>query len=183
MEVKAGETVVDACAGAGGKSLHLAALMKNKGKIMSMDVEERKLEELRNRANRAGAFNIEARLANEENVGKLKEKADKVLLDVPCSGTGVIKRNPDSKWKLSADVVEKTRQLQQEILGKYSVMVKPGGSLFYSTCSILPSENKNQVNKFLLSDPSFIFVRDKTILPSGGYDGFYMCELKKNELK
>jgi 16S rRNA (cytosine967-C5)-methyltransferase len=180
MEVKPGEMVVDACAGAGGKSLHLAALMKNKGKIVSMDVEERKLEELRNRANRAGAFNMEARLANEESVKRLKEKADKVLLDVPCSGTGVIKRNPDSKWKLSADVIERTRQLQQEILGKYSVMVKPGGSLFYSTCSILPSENKNQVNKFLVSNPSFIFVRDKSILPSGGYDGFYMCELKKN---
>jgi 16S rRNA (cytosine967-C5)-methyltransferase len=179
MEVKPGEMIVDACAGAGGKSLHLAALMKNKGKIVSMDVEERKLEELRNRANRAGAFNIEARLANEESVQRLKEKADKVLLDVPCSGTGVIKRNPDSKWKLSAEVVEKTRQLQQEILSKYSVMVRPGGSLFYSTCSILPSENKNQVNKFLESNPNFIFVRDKSVLPSEGYDGFYMCELKK----
>jgi len=179
---KPNEMVIDACAGAGGKSLHLAALMKNKGKIISMDVEAHKLEELKKRAKRAGAFNIETRLIDVENtaIKKLESKADKVLLDVPCSGLGVIRRNPDAKWKLSEELLNKTKLLQQKILSEYCVMVKAGGSLFYSTCSILPSENKNRVEEFLKLNNSFTFVLDKSILPSQGYDGFYMCELKHN---
>lgn len=172
------DLVVDACAGAGGKSLHLAALMKNKGKIISMDVEEWKLEELKKRAKRAGAFNIETAIVNEQAVKKYFSKADKLLLDVPCSGLGVIKRNPDAKWKLSVEVIEKTKSIQKKILSEYSAMVKPGGSLIYSTCSILPSENNRQVDEFLKTHSQFSFVKDKTILPSEGYDGFYMCELK-----
>ncbi|MDX2172477.1 MAG: RsmB/NOP family class I SAM-dependent RNA methyltransferase [Bacteroidota bacterium] len=177
---KPNELVIDACAGAGGKSLQLAALMQNKGKIISMDVEEWKLEELKKRAKRAGAFNIETRLIEDnKTIKRLEGKADKILLDVPCSGLGVIKRNPDAKWKLNFETIERTKELQQKILSDYSTMLKPGGSLVYSTCSILPSENKNQVEKFLELNPNFIFVSDKTILPSQGYDGFYMCELKK----
>lgn len=174
------ETVIDACAGAGGKSLHLAALMKNKGKIISMDVEAWKLEELKKRAKRAGAFNIETRvIEGTKTIKRLEEKADKVLLDVPCSGLGVLKRNPDTKWKLSAESILKTRELQQKILGEYSVMVKPGGNLVYSTCSILPSENNRQVEEFLKQNSDFAFVKEKTILPSEGYDGFYMCLLER----
>lgn len=174
-----GQTIVDACAGAGGKSLHLAALMQNKGKIVSMDVEAWKLEELKKRAKRAGAFNIETRLIEgHKTITSLQEKADKLLLDVPCSGTGVIKRNPDTKWKLSQESIVNTQKLQQELLRNYSKMVKKGGSLVYSTCSILPSENKKQVDEFLKLTTSFTFIKDKTILPSQGYDGFYMCELK-----
>jgi 16S rRNA (cytosine967-C5)-methyltransferase len=180
LDPKPNELIIDACAGAGGKSLQLAALMKNKGKIISMDVEAWKLEELKKRAKRAGAFNIETRTIEDTKVIKrLENKADKVLLDVPCSGLGVIKRNPDAKWKLSAEVIAKTRQLQEKILSDYSVMVKPGGNLVYSTCSVLPSENKLQVNKFLELNPNFTFVKDKTIFPSEGYDGFYMCEIKR----
>ncbi|MCE3258677.1 MAG: methyltransferase [Bacteroidetes bacterium] len=174
--------VIDACAGGGGKSLHLAALMNNKGKIISMDVEAWKLEELKKRAKRAGAFNIETRVIEDTKaIKRLEDKADKVLLDVPCSGLGVIKRNPDAKWKLSAETINKTKALQQRILTDYSVMVKPGGSLIYSTCSILPSENRLQVNEFLEKSNQFVFVREKMILPSEGYDGFYMCELKRNK--
>jgi 16S rRNA (cytosine967-C5)-methyltransferase len=178
----ANEFVIDACAGGGGKSLHLAALMKNKGKIVSMDVEGWKLEELKKRAKRAGAFNIETRVIEDnKTIKRLENKADKVLLDVPCSGLGVIKRNPDAKWKLSAEVIVKTKTLQQRIINEYCIMVKPEGSLFYSTCSILPSENRKQVDKFLEAHPDFSFVKDRTILPSEGYDGFYMCELKRNK--
>ncbi len=174
------DTVVDACAGAGGKSLHLAAIMKNKGKIISMDVENFKLEELKRRAKRAGAFNIETRLIEDNKaIKRLEGKADKVLLDVPCSGLGVIKRNPDAKWKLSEETINRTKILQQKLLADYSVMLKPKGSLFYSTCSILPSENRQQVDLFLSSNHDFKFVKDKTILPSEGCDGFYMCELIK----
>ncbi|MBA3664362.1 MAG: RsmB/NOP family class I SAM-dependent RNA methyltransferase [Bacteroidetes bacterium] len=174
-----GSMVIDACAGAGGKTLHLAALMNNKGKIISMDVEDWKLEELRKRCNRAGVFNVEAILVDEKTFQKFEMKADKVLLDVPCSGLGVIKRNPDAKWKLSVEVIEKTKALQQKILADFSGMVKQGGSLIYSTCSILPSENKEQVEKFLRKNTNFEFVKEESLLPSEGYDGFYMCELKR----
>lgn len=173
------DLVIDACAGAGGKSLHLAALMNNKGKIISMDVEDYKLEELKKRAKRAGAFNIEAKVIDDKTIQRYTGKADKVLLDVPCSGLGVIKRNPDAKWKLNPATIEKTKQLQQKILTQYSVMVKPGGNLIYSTCSILPSENKERVSLFLEGNSDFEFTRDLSILPSEGYDGFYMCELKR----
>ncbi len=174
------DLVIDACAGAGGKSLQLAALMQNKGKIISMDVEAWKLEELKKRARRAGAFNIETRVIEDsKTVKRLESKADKILLDVPCSGLGVIKRNPDAKWKLNAETIERTKLLQQKIITEYSTMVKTGGSLIYSTCSILPSENKQQVDVFLKANLNFEFIKDTTILPSQGYDGFYMCELKK----
>lgn len=174
------DLVIDACAGAGGKSLQLAALMQNKGKIISMDVEAWKLEELKKRAKRAGAFNIETRVIEDaKTVKRLENKADKILLDVPCSGLGVIKRNPDAKWKLNAETIERTKLLQQKIITEYSTMVKTGGSLIYSTCSILPSENKQQVDVFLKANLNFEFIKDATILPSQGYDGFYMCELKK----
>ncbi len=172
--------VIDACAGAGGKTLHLASLMKNKGKIVSLDVENYKLEELKKRAKRAGAFNVEARLIEDnKTIKRLEGKADKILLDVPCSGLGVIKRNPDAKWKLSEEVINKTKLLQQKILSEYSVMLKVNGSLVYSTCSILPSENKEQVDAFLKTNSNFAFIKDKTILPSQGYDGFYMSLIKR----
>jgi 16S rRNA (cytosine967-C5)-methyltransferase len=180
VDPKISDTVIDACAGAGGKSLHLAAIMKNKGKVISMDIESFKLEELKKRAKRAGAFNIETRLIEDsKTIKRLESKADKVLLDVPCSGLGVIKRNPDAKWKLSEDTISRTKLLQQKLLNDYCVMVKPNGNLIYSTCSILPSENRSQVELFLKSNPDFKFVKEKTILPSEGYDGFYMALLTK----
>lgn len=177
---KPGDMIIDACAGAGGKSLHLAALMKNKGKIISMDVEAFKLEELKKRARRAGAFNVETRLIEPgKTIGSLAGKADRLLLDVPCSGLGVLKRNPDAKWKLSPEVVERTKSIQQAILKEYTSMLKPGGLAVYSTCSILPSENRAQVDAFLDQHPNFELIQDKTILPSQGFDGFYMALLKK----
>lgn len=176
-----GQKVIDACAGAGGKSLHLAALMKNKGKVIALDVEEWKLENLKKRAKRAGVNTIEAQLIGPKTIEQLKNYADRLLLDVPCSGTGVIKRNPDTKWKLSAEVLEKTRTLQYAILKDYSAMVKPGGLMVYSTCSILPSENEKQVQKFLGEHNGlFELLKEQTIYPGEGFDGFYMALLKKN---
>lgn len=181
LNAEPGQKVIDACAGAGGKALHLAAIMKNKGKIIAMDVEEWKLENLKKRAKRAGAFNIETRLiAGEKTIDVLKNSADRLLLDVPCSGTGVIKRNPDTKWKLNTEVIEKTKLLQYKILKDYSVMLKSGGCLVYSTCSILPSENQNQIHKFIEEqNGGFELIKDKTLYPSEGFDGFYMALLKK----
>ena len=181
LNVEAGQKIIDACAGAGGKTLHLAAIMQNKGKILALDVEEWKLDNLRKRAKRAGVSNIEARLiTGEKTISQLRNSADRLLLDVPCTGIGVIKRNPDTKWKLSKEVIEKTKQLQYTILKNYSAMVKPGGFLVYATCSVLPSENEKQVERFIAEQGEiFEFIKDKTLLPSEGYDGFYMALIKK----
>jgi 16S rRNA (cytosine967-C5)-methyltransferase len=182
LEVKPGSKVIDACAGGGGKSLHLAALMQNKGKIIALDVEEWKLENLKKRAKRAGAFNIEGRLIeNNKVIKQLENSADRLLLDVPCSGTGVIKRNPDTKWKLTPEMLEKTKNLQSSILHEYSSMLKPGGLMVYSTCSILPSENQMQVEKFITAkNGDYTLIKDKTLYPSEGFDGFYMALIQKN---
>ena len=180
LQLKEGMTVIDACAGAGGKSLHIAALMKNKGKISSMDVKERKLVELKKRATRAGANIIETQLINSATINKLKNTADRLLLDVPCSGSGVIRRNPDAKWKLNLDFIDRIKKTQQELLNNYSQLLKPRGILVYATCSILPSENQKQVEQFLNKNKNtFEFIEDRKVLPSEGFDGFYMAAIKK----
>lgn len=182
LKAEPGQKVIDACAGGGGKTLHLSALLQNKGKIIALDVEDWKLENLRKRAKRAGANNIEAQLiVADKTTEELRNYADRLLLDVPCSGIGVIKRNPDAKWKLNKDIIEKTKSLQYSILKNYSIMVKPGGLMVYSTCSILPSENEMQVMKFIEEqNGAFELINDKTIYPSEGFDGFYMALLKRN---
>ncbi len=179
LDLKEGMTVIDACAGAGGKSLHIAAMLHNKGKIISMDVEERKLLELKKRADRGGVNIIQTQLINETAINKLKNTADRLLLDVPCSGLGVLKRNPDAKWKLSLDFINEVKKIQQQIIGNYSEMLKPQGILVYATCSILPSENQKQIELFLEKNKNFEFIEDKKILPSEGFDGFYMAKLMR----
>jgi 16S rRNA (cytosine967-C5)-methyltransferase len=176
-----GMRVVDACAGGGGKTLHLAALMQNKGRIIALDTEDWKLQEVKKRARRAGVANVETRTIDSSKVIKrLENSADRLLLDVPCSGLGVLKRNPDAKWKLSPEFLEKTKALQRKILSDYSPIVKPGGLMVYSTCSILGSENEAQVAHFLEEKTlGFELLGEKKILPSEGYDGFYMALLRR----
>ena len=181
LDVKEGMRVVDACAGAGGKTLHLAALMKNKGQIIALDIYEWKLAELKRRAKRAGAHNIETRLISDNKVIKrLHEKADRLLIDAPCSGLGVLKRNPDSKWKIDQEFIDRIKVEQQQILQDYSKILKKGGQMIYATCSILPSENNEQVKIFLETNPDFSLIKDEKIMPSEGYDGFYMALIKRN---
>lgn len=183
LDPKPGMRVVDACAGAGGKSLHLAALMENKGQVVALDIYENKLTELKRRARRSGAHNIETRLIESTKViKKLINKADGVLIDAPCSGLGVLRRNPDTKWKLSPEFLESIQKTQREILESYSRMVKPGGKLLYATCSILPSENENQVAWFLSAEAGkdFTLLKEDKVSPAqSGYDGFYMALLQK----
>jgi len=181
LRVEAGMRVIDACAGTGGKTLHLAALSKNKGRIIALDNEEWKLDALRKRARRAGASNIEAKIIESSKTIKRQENsAERLLLDVPCSGLGVLKRNPDAKWKLSANYIQEVGPLQQKILADYSVMLKKDGLLVYSTCSILTSENEGQVQQFLNANPGkFELLEEKRIWPSEGFDGFYMAVMKK----
>jgi len=187
LDVKPGMRVVDTCAGAGGKTLHIAALMENKGQLIAMDLYESKLKQLKLRAKRDGAFNIEYRIIDSTKIiKKLHEKADRVLIDAPCSGLGVLKRNPDAKWKLQPEFIDNIRKIQSEVLESYSKIVKPGGKLVYATCSILPSENQEQITRFLTTDigKQFNFIKDQKILASeSGFDGFYMALLERKESK
>ncbi len=183
LEVAPGQRVVDACAGAGGKTLHLAAMMKNKGQLIAMDIYESKLKKLKVRARRNGVHNMETRVIDSSKViKKLHSSADRVLLDVPCSGLGVLRRNPDSKWKLSPEFITNIKKTQREILQNYSKMVKPGGKLVYATCSILPEENNLQVQDFLASGAGndFTLEKEDSIYASvSGFDGFYMALLQR----
>ncbi|WP_289662051.1 RsmB/NOP family class I SAM-dependent RNA methyltransferase [Flavobacterium panacagri] len=185
LDVKPGMRVVDTCAGAGGKTLHMASLMENKGQLIAMDLYESKLKQLKLRAKRNGAFNIEYRIIDSTKViKKLHEKADRVLIDAPCSGLGVLKRNPDSKWKLQPEFIDNIRKVQSEVLESYSKIVKPGGKLVYATCSVLPSENQEQVEKFLKTEigQQFTFIEDRKMLASeSGFDGFYMALLERKK--
>lgn len=182
LQVQPGMRVVDACAGGGGKSLHLAALMESKGQLISLDIYEWKLKELKRRARRNGLSNIETRwIENNKVIKRLHESADRLLLDVPCSGLGVLRRNPDAKWKLNAEFLDRVRATQQELLQNYSTMLKKGGLMVYATCSILPSENENQIKTFLKTNPHFRLISEKWTQPeTDGFDGFYMALMEKN---
>lgn len=184
LDVQPGQRVVDTCAGAGGKSLHLASLMENKGQLISMDIYVSKLKELKRRARRNGAHNIETReIDSTKVIKKLYGSADRVLIDAPCTGLGVIRRNPDTKWKLQPEFLDKIVKTQSEILESYSRIVKPKGKMVYATCSILPQENGNQVQSFLNSEAGkdFKLNQEKNIFASkSGFDGFYMALLEKN---
>ena len=175
--------VIDACAGAGGKSLHLSTIMKNQGNIIAMDINPSKLIELKKRMIRNNIKIIKPTLIKkDENLKKYFSYADRVIIDAPCSGIGTLKRNPELKWKLKKDSFKKILKKQEKIINIYSKLVKPNGKLIYSTCSILPSENQKQIKKFLktkngdkfeLEDESFY----STI--NCNFDGFYSARLSK----
>ena len=184
LDVGPGMKVIDTCAGAGGKTLHLASFMKNKGQIIAMDIYESKLKKLKIRARRNKVHNIDTRVIDSTKpIKKLYNKADRVLIDAPCSGIGVLRRNPDSKWKLQPEFLDNIKKVQQDILQKYSKMVKSGGKLVYATCSVLPSENQNQITEFLASESGkdFKLIKDNNVFAhTSGFDGFYMALLEKN---
>jgi 16S rRNA (cytosine967-C5)-methyltransferase len=184
LDVAPGMKVIDTCAGAGGKTLHLASFMKNKGQIIAMDIYESKLKKLKIRARRNKVHNIDTRVIDSTKpIKKLYNKADRVLIDAPCSGIGVLRRNPDSKWKLQPEFLDNIKKVQQDILQKYSKMVKSGGKLVYATCSVLPSENQNQITEFLASESGkdFKLIKDnKVFAHTSGFDGFYVALLEKN---
>lgn len=185
LDVEPGMRVVDTCAGAGGKTLHLASLMQNKGQLIAMDIYESKLKQLKTRAKRNGVHNVEFRVIDSTKViKKLHEKADRVLIDAPCSGLGVLKRNPDSKWKLQPEFIDNIKKVQAEVLENYSKIVKPGGKLVYATCSVLPSENQEQIKSFLNTESgkNFNFVKEHKVLAhESGFDGFYMAQLERKK--
>ncbi len=151
---KPGMMVADVCAGAGGKALALAADMENKGQIFAFDVSKRRLSELKKRTKRAGARNIQTITLTQEQRSNIlspyKGKMDRVIVDVPCSGTGTWRRSPDLRFRMDASRVTALNELQAELLTEAALLVKPDGQLFYMTCSVLPCENEDIVDEFLL---------------------------------
>lgn len=175
-----GDCIIDSCAGAGGKTLHLAALMQNQGRIIGMDIVPRKLLELERRAKRAGVACLETTVIHPHVLKKYAAAADRILIDAPCSGLGTLKRQPDLKWRLNAENIERVRQTQAELLDIYTQMLKPGGHLVYATCSILPSENHAQVAR-LISKGGFRLIEEHMLSPATtGFDGFYGAKLIKD---
>jgi 16S rRNA (cytosine967-C5)-methyltransferase len=149
-----GELVIDACAGNGGKSLFISGMMKNKGTLLAFETHRYKLANLRRRAGRAGASNIQT----PQNIHEYDRLADCVFIDAPCSGMGVFRRNPDAKWRLKPEDVIELAEKQKEILKEYSRLVKPGGRLIYATCTISRRENEEAVNDFLGNNSDFYLV-------------------------
>ncbi len=156
----AGEQILDLCAGAGGKTLALAAMMGNKGQIYAYDTDARRLAPIHDRLARSGARNVQVRQPRKaEDLGDLERKLDCVFIDAPCTGSGTWRRNPDAKWRLREMALEKRREEQVMVLDQASRLVRPGGRIVYVTCSILPEENEDQVEAVLARDPS-LTVRD-----------------------
>lgn len=196
----AGETIVDACAGAGGKSLEMAALAAGECDIYALDVDASRLRNLVTRAGRAGYDNITPIRVGENDLGEaagLVGASDKVVVDAPCSGSGTIRRNPDKKFRLEKEAVERYSEYQLKLLTRYAELVKPGGLLIYSTCSIFLDENARVVEGFLSADDRFVrgdvseYLKDNAFsdLVEDGYlatyphrhniDGFFAAVMKR----
>lgn len=174
-----GDTVIDVCAAPGGKTFATAELMGGEGMIYAMDKYEHKLGLMETQAKRAGIGNIKLLCRDSRTADKTLEGcADRVLADVPCSGLGVIRRKPEIKYKENKDLDELILR-QQEILCASARYVRQGGVLVYSTCTINPAENDNQINNFLKEKEEFKIIRKKQLFPEGGTDGFFVCEMRK----
>ncbi len=182
--LKPGMTIIDACAGAGGKSMHMASILKNTGKIIALDPHDSKLKELNKRAKRNGVSIIKTiKTSKVKSISNLIGDVDRVLIDAPCSGLGVLKRNPDAKWKMNPEKINKLITTQRNLLNNWSKYVKDGGELIYATCSIFNQENNDQIKKFLntKSGEKFFIKKEKTYLSHvTGFDGFYVAQLKRN---
>lgn len=181
---KPGEQVVDFCAGAGGKTLALGAMMNNKGRIIAMDVLGKRLDRARERFRRAGLHNIETRALSSERDKYVKRHVgsfDVVLVDAPCSGTGTWRRDPDKRWRQLGPGLSSLVPLQTSILESASRMVKKGGRLVYATCSLLPEENDNQIRDFLKRHPEFEIKRiGDTLKMDGAGDFLHMSPARHN---
>ena len=182
--VKQGDLVMDVCAAPGGKTTAIAERMNNTGKIIASDIYRRKLDIVDKEAKRLGITNIETRSWDATRVDStMVKKADKVLVDAPCSGLGVVRRKPEIKYReLSEDIMMMPKK-QADILSASSSYVKPGGTLVYSTCTINPEENEKIIDQFLKRNRDFEKVERTLLLPNvNGTDGFFICVMKRDEL-
>ena len=183
LNPQAGEFVIDCCAAPGGKSTHLAELMKNRGRIIAADIYETKLEHIKANAQRLAIKIIEPLLIDARTIGeKFFNQADKILVDAPCSGLGVLRRKADLRWKKNPDELNDLPALQEKILSSAAQTLKRGGFLVYSTCTIIRRENESVVEKFLAAHENFRLVEMKTLLPQvTGTDGFFSAKLERVE--
>jgi 16S rRNA (cytosine967-C5)-methyltransferase len=187
LQARPGDFVIDSCAGAGGKSLHLAALMHNEGRLLALDIHPWKLAALEKRAARAGITCLHRQtIGSQQDLAQHAGSADRLLIDAPCSGLGVLRRHPDTKWKLSPAELDRLVRLQAELLDSHSTMLKPGGTLVYATCSFLPQENSGQIRAFLSRQPAGAWsLEDERLLlpapadPDANHDAFYMARLRR----
>jgi 16S rRNA (cytosine967-C5)-methyltransferase len=199
LDPKPTAKVLDACAGAGGKTLELAALMKNRGEIVAADVHSTRLEELRRRMRRAGVSNVRIRKVDDvvDLTDHHRDYFDVVLVDAPCSGLGTLRRNPGMKWLVTEETVQEVSQKQLHILQETAELVKPGGIIGYATCTLFREENEDVVEKFLAAHPEFSMERPPLdssrldLMPfiTGGYvklaphrdgtDGFFIAVLRR----
>lgn len=173
LQPKRGEMVVDFCAGAGGKTLLLGALMRSTGRLYAFDVSEKRLAKLKPRLARSGLSNVHPAVIAHENdthVKRLAGKCDRVLVDAPCSGLGTLRRNPDLKWRQTPQSVAELTQKQAAILAAAAKLLKPGGRLVYATCSLLQEENEAIVDAFLTEHPAFARKPVRELLASQGID-------------
>ncbi|QLF69143.1 RsmB/NOP family class I SAM-dependent RNA methyltransferase [Peteryoungia desertarenae] len=201
VEPREGEQVLDFCAGGGGKTLAMAAAMNNKGQVHAFDADRKRLAPIIERLKRAGTHNVQVH-DNPKSLAALKDRFDQVLVDAPCTGTGTWRRRPDTKWRLTDRNLQERIVQQQEALAEAARFVKPGGSLLYVTCSVLPTENDDQVEQFCRDNPGFEIVpvldqwtrlfgkeaptpRSKdgqtvTLSPASmDTDGFFFCRMKR----
>ncbi len=157
---KPGEQVIDLCAGAGGKTLALAAQMQGKGRLIATDSDKRQLAPIHERLSRAGVHNCDVRTPKGESdaLSDIRSSADLVVIDAPCTGTGTWRRNPDAKWRVRPGALEVRLKSQSEVLDRAAGLVKPGGRIAYVTCSVLKSENGGQIRQFLARHPGFAIV-------------------------
>lgn len=175
LQPQPGHTVLDLCAGAGGKTLHLAALTENRGELHAFDTAPDKLKTLRLRAARADV-KLKTHEASPDVLSRFFGEADRVLVDAPCTGTGTLRRHPDLKYQVTRASLAETITLQQQILTRAARTVKNGGKLVYATCSLLPAENEEQAAWFTAEHPEFQFEEERRISPAAtGWDGFYMA--------
>ncbi len=182
LAVEPGMRVLDGCAGAGGKTLHLAGLLRNRGEIRALDIVDNRLAELRRRATRAGATNIETGRADDAATrAALANWADRLLLDVPCTGTGTLRRQPDLKWRLTPAFRAEVGAAQRQILRDYPAMLRPGGLLVYATCSLLPAEGEDVIREQLAAPGNALELLEehRTWTSETADDGFYMALLHK----
>jgi 16S rRNA (cytosine967-C5)-methyltransferase len=204
---KPGEQVIDLCAGAGGKTLELAAMMQGKGRLIATDHDKRQLAPIHERLSRAGVHNCDVRTPKGEGdtLSDIRASADLVLIDAPCTGTGTWRRNPDAKWRMRPGALEVRLKDQASVLDRAAALVKPGGRIAYVTCSVLPAENGEQIRSFAGRHPQFAVVppsQTVTVLwdkaedfaaatlqsPEGllmtprrtGTDGFFVSVLKRS---
>lgn len=199
MSDKPGAWVVDFCAGGGGKTLALAALMKNKGRLEALDINAHRLEEVRPRLIRAGVHNCRTTLLKSEHDNWIKRhtgQIETVLVDAPCSGSGTWRRNPDAKWRLTPSRLQELTEIQASILASAAHLVKPGGRMVYATCSLLKVENDDQIAAFLAKHPDFSLLpieeawaaspfkgNSLQVTPAQhGCDGFYAAVLQRRKL-